>query len=613
MHPSGFPARWNGTHPMLYVLERHFDPKKGETAENEGYERYMQLPFFSFVAQLRSQGVPMGPLQENGSYPVMFTEEHVKKTREEFEKQQSLEQEHSRNNEQTTKNILLESNEVLLPATPLPLLSGKKPTKKAKLSKLQRRAKELEEENERALDEAYQKNMEQKKLDEAFEDCIGKALAYNFRSDTMQLLHNPHYLLPSFPPQSNKVQHLSECVEKREFLVMNIVHQTIAVLRAFPNQALCSSQCYDPLMRIITQNGLCLDPTSGEADSFFKLPTATEDCNETLAMAKFLHIVRLPMCATISLRQLLHPAVFPSGYPTPSFPHVLYDQLAQKFYRSMSLRHLTLAIHSPDILFLFDTLPEFTALVKGIETLEWFIGEVEFDAHRSFFSPPPGGFLKDLSGDFFNKLLQHFLVQLTVSDRLKIPMAPFVNKPGLITYESFSSDLIQKLETWRPCMSALSAHVAIPSSIFYSALKADGSFTEFTQNSASSSTFCGRWSSKSGGNKESSGLSSPDLLKNLFMCCLGAQTEMSSDFSCSYREASEFTLRFFLHPPICKVWNERFLLSEPREILNLPPQRTLTLANVWKNVLQLPLQTSSSNVWKNSRVCCELAFRRRVE
>ena len=611
MHPSGFPAQWNGTHPMLYVLERHFDPKKGETAAKEGYERYMQLPFFSFMAQLRSQGEPMGPLQEDGSYPVMFTREHVKKTREEYEKQQSMVQVQALDcqcKEETAR-------ETHLPGTPQPRSSLEKPVKKAKLSakEKERRAKELELENERALDEAYQKNLEQRRIDDAYEDCIGKALAYNFRSDTMQFLHNPHYLLPPFPSQKNAVQYLGECVEKREYLVMRLVLETIAVLRAFSNPALCSSTFYGPLMSTITKNGLSLDPTSGEADSFFKLPvlssTATE-YNETLAMAKFLHIVRLPLCATFSLRQLLHPAVFPSGYPTPSFPHVLYDQLAQKFYRSMSLRHLTLAIHSPDILSLFGTLPEFNALVKSIEILEWFVGEVEFNAHRSFFSPPPGGFLKDFSGDVFNKLLEHFLVQLTVADRLKIPMAPFVNKPGFITYESFSSALIQKLETWRPLFKELSVHVSTPSSILYSSLKSDGTFTELTQTSPSDSTWCGRWTSKSA---ESSGMSSPDLLKNLFMCCLGAQTELSSDFSCSYREASEFTLWFFLHPEICRVWKERFLLFEPRDIPQLPPQRILTLSSVWKNVLQLPLQTSSSNVWKNSRVFCELAFRRRVE
>ena len=607
MHPSGFPAKWNGTHPMLYVLQRHFDPKKGETAAKEGYERYMQLPFFSFVAQLRSEGVPMGPLQENGSYPVMFTEEHVKKTREEYEKQQSL-------------KPLVCQEETPLPVTP-PLSSVvEKPAKKAKLSsKLQKelRAKELELENERALDEAYQKNLEQQEIDQAYEDCIGKALAYNFRNDTLQFLHNPHYLLPPFPPQKNKAQYLAKCVEQREYIVMRVVHETIAVLGALPNPTLYSSTCYDTFMSIITQNGLCLDPTSGEADSFFKLPVLSplaKEFDETLAMAKFLHIVRLPLCATFSLRQLLHPSVFPSGYPTPSFPHVLYDQLAQKFYRSMSLRHLTLAIHSPDILLLFGTLPEFSSLVKCIETLEWYVGEVEFDAHRSLFSPPPGGFLKGLTGNAYNKLLEHFLVQLTVSDRLKIPMAPFVNKPGVLSYESFSSDLIQKLEQWRPLIKDLSSQVPTPSSIFYSSLKSDGNFTELTQAAPSTeSSWCGTWSSKSGGNKECFGLSSPDLLKNLFMCCLGAQTELSSDFSCSYREASEFTLFFFLHPKICKVWNERFLLSLPRELPHLPPQRTLTLSSVWKNVLQLPIQTSSSNVWKNSRVFCELAFRRHVE
>jgi len=603
MHPSGFPAQWDGKYPMLYVLERHFDASKGETAAKEGYTRYLELPFFSFVAQLRSQGVPMGPLQKNGSYPVMFTEEHVKKTREEYEKQKSLQEVVQGQQHQEL------CKETLLPATPA------KRIKTSSKAEKERRARELEAENERALDEAYQKNMAQEKIDQAYEDSLGKALTFNFRTNTVQFLNNPHYLLPPFPPQSNGVQYLSDCVEQREYLVMRVVHQTIQVLRAFPNQELCSSHLYDSLMNIISQNGLSLDPTTGEADSFFQLPvlpssSKSKDYNPKLAMAKFLHIVRLPLCATFSLRQLLHPAVFPAGYPTPSFPHVLYNQLAQKFYRSMSLRHLTLAIHSPDILSLFSTMSEFASLVKCIESLEWFIGEVEFDAHRSFFSAPPEGFLKDLSGDVYNKFLEHFIVQLTISDRLKIPMVPFLNKPGYITYESFSSSLIQKLETWRPLIKQLSDHVSTPSSIFYSSLKSDGTFSEPTQAPPPrDSLWSGKWSS----NLEPGCVSPSDLLKNLFMCCLGAQTEMSPDCTCSYQEASEFTLRFFLHPQICNVWNKRFLSLQPREVPHPPQQRILTLSNVWKNVLQLPLQTSTSNVWKNSRVFCEQAFLRHVE
>ena len=57
LHPSGWPLKWNGSTPRLYVLEKYYDESKGETPQ-QGYDKYMQLPFFGF-AQAKNF-VPLG-------------------------------------------------------------------------------------------------------------------------------------------------------------------------------------------------------------------------------------------------------------------------------------------------------------------------------------------------------------------------------------------------------------------------------------------------------------------------------------------------------------------------------------------------------------------------
>ena len=704
MLSSGMPSKWNGKSPCLSVLRDFFDPSKGETPD-DGYGKYMQLPCWAFFAQLRSEGIPMGPLDEKGNYPVAFTEEQIKQKK--IEHAQKEQQVFSQSGppftpEASTPAMSTPASTPAISTSSTSTASGaastpvsfctqtsvlSPPTKKARHSqdearKNKERLAQLEKENEEALDEAYQKNLAQQEIDRAYEDEVSKAMAFIFRKKgSAHLLHNPHYLLPSFSPKRDKIKYLTSCINQREIFVMRVIHQTILVLRSFPNQAMCSSSFYPALQRVISKHGLCLDPTSGGAESFFQMPLPPQEHSHTLAMAKFLHIVRVPLCATFSMRQLLHPTVFPPGYPDPTFPHILYNQIAQNFYRSLSLRHLTLGIHSPDILFLFGDLPEFKLLVDYLEDLEWWVGEMEFDAHRSVFSPPPGGFgpalLSELffpgstigrgasqegahvsagggssgsSGgsargamsrprteqdrtpqDLFNQFLTHFVLQLNISDRLKMPMVPFPNKPGQVKYEAFSSALIQKMEAWRPLFKELAASLPLPSSIFSSKLKEDGT----TENpSAVISAWEGKTTSGSLGASGASGPSGPspgptasesaqssspgpsllrELLKILFMCCLGAQTETSESGCCSYREVSDFTLLFLLHSKLSKTWDDRFLIAQPCQYPQRPADRVLTLGSVWRNVLMLPTPDVSSNVWNNSKLFCDEALKRFVQ
>ena len=577
MHPSGFPLEWNGVSPHLYVLQRMFDASKGETPQM-GYDRYLQLPFFAFAAKLQ-----LGPLDSKGNYPVCFTQ------------QQWAEKKAAREVEGLTTEAL----------------TGTQPRKVKKVRVLsaeeQRKIKdrEVEEENSRFLDEEYAKSMKFKEQEEALkekEEAIQKALAksleYNFRTaNHAVLINNPHHALP--PTKfGDSVQEFKRFVEHRELLVMRLIHNTITLLRAHPNQSMCHSSFLPALQRVVSQHNsthnMCLDPTSGGMDLFFQLPSPKEH-SRSLSLVKLLHIVRVPLCATFSLRQILHPQVYKSGYPEPIFPHILYNSIAQNFFRSMSLRHLSLGLHSPDVLKEFEGMPEFHTLVKSAGDLEWWVAEKEFPLHRRLFEVPPEGFMEGMNDPIHQEFLTHFVLQINISDRLRMPMVAYNHKRGQkLRYESFSSALIKKLETWRPVFKTLSEVLPLPPSLFSPDLDESGK-TEVKMVKDSQDSF-GHSMMR-------------ELLKILFMCCLGSQTEIKGD--CSYSDLSEFTLFFFFHPKLCKIFNDRFMIAQPRTYPE--PTRVLTLKAVWGNILALPSSTATGMVWKNSREFCEEALRRGLD
>jgi len=161
-----------------------------------------------------------------------------------------------------------------------------------------------------------------------------------------------------------------------------------------------------------------------------------------------------------------------------------------------------------------------------------------------------------------------------------------------LRYETFSSTLIKKLEAWRPVFKTLAEVLPLPPSIITPDLDDSGK-TEV----------------KVVKEQESFGHSMMrELLKILFMCCLGSQTEIKGD--CSYSDLSEFTLFFFFHPKLVKIFNDRFIIAQPRSYPE--PTRVLTLQAVWGNILALPKSTATGMVWKNSREFCEEALKRGI-
>jgi len=548
MHASGFPLKWDGHFPALYVLTNNY-PKEYAESPQKAYERYLQLPFFAFAAAARSGQLKKG---------MKFGQE----------------------------------TEEIKPA---------QTTKKARgdARKLeQKRLEELEAENSRALDEAFAESeaaRKKKQKEEETQDLIGKALAYNFRTaDSPSLLHNPHFLLPSRPQAASGLE-LSRCIEQRELLMMRTLHETIDLLRALPE----GSMNVPKIQEVIKEGKMHLDPASGGMDLFFQLPSLTP-CF-TLSLAKLLHIVRVPQCASLSLRQMLHPQVFKSGYASPNFPHILYNQIAQNFYRSMSLRHCTMAMNSADILQAFGDFKEFHVLKSSLSHLEWYCAEVEFPIHRGFFCAPPEGFLSGVYGSsdpLYAEFLQHFILQINISDRIRIPMTPFENKRGKAKYEPFARSLVQKLEAWRPKFKELSECLPVPPSIMS---------TDTPVPSAESVSGEGK-STVTLGSKTEVGAGTRmlrELLKILFMCCLGAQTEVSGN--CAYSELSEYTLLFLLHPKLSKVWDDRFLIAQPLSYPCPGPEKILTLENVWGTLFKLPEDFSQGKTWLTFRKCYLIA------
>jgi hypothetical protein len=574
LHPSGFPLVWNGFSPCIGVLERQFDASKGETPQ-QGYERYLQLPFFAFAAKMQ-----FGPLDSKGNYPVCFTpEQWAEKKRRQQADQAALE------------SLTVE----VLTGTP------EKPKKKTRVMSAEEikklKQKELEEENSRFLDEEYAKSMQDMEKDDLIQKALEKSLDFNFRTkEQVELVHNPHYALPASKPPADCLLDYKRCIEQRELYVMRFIHHAIALLRAHPNQSMCNPSYLPALRRVIdsynSMHNMCLDPTSGGMDLFFQLPPVSQH-SRSLALAKLLHIVRVPLCATFSLRQILHPSVFKSGYPDPIFPHILYNQIAQNFFRSMTLRHLTLGLHASDILTEFQDMPEFQALVKCAGDLEWWCAEREFPAFRRVFAVPPRGFMDGMEDPVYKEFLGHFVLQINISDRLRMPMAPFVHKRGqTLRYESFSSHLIREMEIWRPGFNLIQEALPLPPSVFSPELNSSGK-TE-VKMTKDSETF-GHSMMR-------------ELLKILFMCCLGAQTEIRGD--CAYSDLSDYTLTFLLHNKLSKVFNDRFLIAQPSSYPE--PSPSLTLQTVWGNILALPASTASGMVWKNSRNSCEEAMKRGI-
>jgi hypothetical protein len=614
MHPSGFPLKWNGSTPLPYVLNNFFDPKKGETVQ-DGYEKYLQLPFFAFAAK-----VQLGPLDDRGSYPVRFSDEEWNRKRKlsevEFCETKEIQvvttEQISELSKETigvmTKEVTELTKETTIElttefisgsiSTPPPTLQLPRepakpgPSKRSKLARAEaekkQRQKELEEENERALDEAFHATQAVKRREEEFQDAATKALAFNFRGQGSVLIHNPHYLLPPLPSQPT-LDHLSTCIQLRELLVMKVIHHAITLLREYPCQSMVSPDFLSPLQKCIKEKKMCLDPTSGGMDLFFHLEPPTTHLR-TLALAKFLHIVRVPLCATLSQRQILHPTIFKSDYPPGYFPHILYNQMSQNFLRSMSLRHCTLAIHSPDILREFGSLPGFSNLVKSLEDLEWWCAEKEFLAHRAVFSAPPGGFVPQSSSQsaeehrLYSDFITHFILQVNISDRTRLPMSPFKNKSKGAQYQPFASSLIQHMEPWRSRLKTLSELLPTPPQLFSSSLDTTAETSEARLRTP-----------------EPGDCMIKELLKILFMCCLGAQTELEGH--CSYSDMSDYTLIFLMHPKLSKTWNDRFLVAKPSSFPEAPksasqPAKVLSLDAVWNLVLSLPVEETTTT-WNN--------------
>jgi hypothetical protein len=549
MHDSGCPSEWNGFNPARYVLARDF-PKEFSDSPQKAYEKYLQLPIFAMFAAARK-----GQLQKGMTFGILPEKK--------------------------------------------PELKRKSKNDSKKLE--QKRLEELEAENSRALDEAFAESEKLRKIKEKeneIQDLIGKALAYNFRADdTAVLLHNPHYLLPSRVIKSGAIE-LSKCIEQRELLVMRTIHLAIELLHALPDQTISVEQ----IREVIKQGKMNLDPASGGMDLFFQLPSLPPSF--TLSLTKLLHIVRVPQCATISLRQMLHPQVFKSGYATPNFPHILYNQIAQNFYRSMSLRHCTMALNSPDIVKEFGQLKEFHVLKTAMSHLEWYCGEIEFVAHRHLFCAPPEGFLSGVYGStdpLYGEFLHHFILQINISDRIRIPMTPFANKRGKAKYEPFARSLLLKMEEWRPKFVQLSEHLPVPPSIMSTDIPIPTA-ESVSGTSKGSTVILGSKGSELGAGTRML----RELLKILFMCCLGAQTEITGN--CAYSDLSDYTLMFFLHPKLSKVWNDRFLIAQPLSYPSPGPDKILTLQKVWGVLFQLPRDFSQGLTWKTFQSCYAMAL-----
>jgi hypothetical protein len=613
MHPSGFPLEYNGSTPLPYVLKPFFNPSKGETIQ-DGYKKYMQLPFFAFAAQQQ-----LGPLDNKGKYPVLFSDEEWNRKRKSIEVSECLsstsqqpceptqcdqtprsKQTQSEETQCCKKTRGYEETELTTESisgsisTPPPTIQLAReparpgPSKRSKLARAEaekkQRQKELEEENERALDEAFRATQAVKQREEEFQDAATKALAFNFRGQGSVLMHNPHYLLPPLSSQPT-LEHLSTCIQHRELLVMKVIHHAISVLREYPCQSMVSPDFVPSLQKCIKEKKMCLDPTSGGMDLFFHLDPPTTHLR-TLALAKFLHIVRVPLCATLSQRQILHPTIFKSDYPPGYFPHILYNQMSQNFLRSMSLRHCTLGIHSPDILREFGSLPGFSSLVKSFEDLEWWCAEKEFLAHRAVFSAPPGGFVPQSSSQnaeehrLFSDFITHFILQVNISDRIRLPMSPFQNKSKGAQYQPFASSLIQNMEPWRPHLKTLSELLPTPPQLFSTSLDTTAETSEARLRTPQPGESMIK-----------------ELLKILFMCCLGAQTELEGH--CSYSDMSDYTLIFLMHPKLSKTWNDRFLVAKPSSFPEPPKSasktaKTLSLDAVWSLVLSLPVEETTT-------------------
>jgi len=609
---SGYPSTWDGFLPRAYVLERHFDASKGETHQ-DGYKRYLQLPFFTFA-----KNAQLGPMDTNGNFPVMFTSEQWSKRQKVscdiISEIVSLE---------TTSLIsqnFLESPVTSIEPAPKPVphqsTSASRSEKRKRQKERDQAIERLQRENEQALDEAFEKVEKQKRIDEEFQEKVSKDLAFNIRKSNV-LIHNPHYTLPACSGVT--MQSLANCIEHREFLVMKVIHHAITLLRQYPTQSMLSPEFIPPLLKCISEKKLCLDPNSGGMDLFFHLETQSTHL-KTLALAKLLHIVRVPLCATLSQRQLLHPKVFKSGYQPGFFSHVLFNQMTQNFLRSMSLRHCTLAIHSPDILREFGNLPEFNALVDALGNLEWWCAEKEFPQHRFMFCAPPEGFVPGFSSmnakevRLYSDFITHFILQINISDRIHLQMTPFQNKRGEPQYQPFANALLQKMELWRPQFKLLSETLFIPPQIFSHSVPStslsasslagtsilETSTLEVEEESSESFTACLK--NPTSVKSECAGASQVrtidnELLKILFMCSLGAQTEFKGD--CSYSDISEYTLMFLMHPKLSKIWNDRFLSSEKSAWTPQDKEsRSLTLDHIWKLVMTLNVEDQGT-AWKS--------------
>lgn len=614
---SGYPSTWNGSLPRAYVLERHFDASKGETHQ-DGYKRYLELPFFTFA-----KNAQLGPLDTNGTFPVMFTSEQ-------WSKRQKVSIDEISNIVSLETASLIPENflESSVPSKespntlkePAPKLVQHQSTSASRSEKRKRQKERdqaierIQRENELALDEAYEKSERQKRIDEEFQEKVSKDLAFNIRKSNV-LIHNPHYTLPICSGSS--IKSLANCIEHREFLVMKVIHHAITLLRQYPTQSMVSPDFLPPLLKSISEKKLCLDPNSGGMDLFFHLETQSTHL-KTLALAKLLHIVRVPLCATLSQRQLLHPKVFKSGYQPGFFSHVLFNQMTQNFLRSMSLRHCTLAIHSPDILREFGNLNEFSALVDALANLEWWCAEKEFPQHRSIFSAPPEGFVPGFSSmnakeiRLYSDFITHFILQINISDRIHLPMTPFQNKRGEPHYQPFANAVLQKMELWRPQFKLLSETLPVPPQIFshsvpsssLSASSISGTLILETSTSEveSSESFTACLKNPTLVNSECADslqekTIEKELLKILFMCSLGAQTECKGD--CSYSDISEYTLMFLMHPKLSKIWNDRFLSSGKLGWTAQDKEsRTLTLDHIWKLVMTLNVEDQGT-AWKS--------------
>lgn len=572
MHASGFSNKWDGYNPALSVLKRVYPTECNEDPQ-KAYDLYLQLPFFQFAAAANTgqlkKGMTFGEHPETNDQPQPKTELTKPEVKEKTVAEPQVE-------------------------TPKPEHASKRPRKSDARRKEQKRIEELEDENTRALDEAFAESEKvrlAKEEEQKLQDSIGKALAYNFRSETSTvLLHNPHYILPS-SKKANPLD-LSRCIEQRELLVMRSIHHTIELINALPQESINVAK----IQEVIHEGKMHLDPASGGMDLFFQLPPLP--ASFTLSLSKLLHIVRVPMCATLSLRQILHPQVFKSGYATPNFPHILYNQIAQNFFRSMSLRHCTMAVSSPDIFQHFGHYKEFQTLKTSLSHLEWYCAEVEFSAHRSLFCAPPEGFLSGVYGSsdpLFSDFLHHFILQINISDRIRLPMTPFPNKKGKEKYEPFARSLLQKLEAWRSKFTELGECLPIPPSIMSTDTPIPTTESLSGQPEGSTVTLGAKGTEVGAGTRMLR-----ELLKIFFMCCLGAQTETTG--SCAYSDLSQFTLLFLFHRKLSKVWNDRFLISQPLSFPS-PAQRLLTLRAVWGTLFQLPEDFSQGRSWCTFRSC----------